>query len=124
MSKVNDIRIVRADQFNYAVEKLLAVGDAPSGKESVNKGKLVWKTMGFYGENLRAAALGAIRHGFDPKEGQTVIEELRRVEAAVLAVVNQIKLNPSLLSEAVVENQIEGEEIKKKAGRGRKKKGA
>lgn len=122
MPKVNDIRIVRADQFNFAVEKLLAVGDAPSGKESVNKGKLVWKTMGFYGENLRAAVLGAIRHGLEPKEGQSIIDELKRVEAAVLSVVEQIKLNPSLLSEAVVENQIEGEEVKKKAGRGRKKK--
>jgi hypothetical protein len=124
MAKVNDIRIVRADPFNYAVEKLHPVGDAPSGKESLNKGKLVWKTMGFYGENLRAAVIGAIRHGFDPKEGQSIVEELKRVESVVLSAVNEIKLNPGLLAEAVVENQIEGEEVKKKAGRGRKKKGA
>lgn len=122
MPKVNDIRIVRADQFNYAVEKLLPVGDAPSGKESVNKGKLVWKTMGFYGESIRGAVLGAIRHGLNPKEGQTFLDALKQTEEAVLAVVEQIKLNPTSLNEAVVENQIEGEEVKKKAGRGRKKK--
>lgn len=123
MNKENDVRIVRADNFNFVVEKLLPVGDAPTGKESINKGKLVWKTMGFYGECLRAAALGAIRHGMNPKEAKEIMSELKRVEANVLKALETIKVNPSILIDAVVENQVEGEASVVKAGRGRKKKG-
>jgi hypothetical protein len=124
MAKVNDVRIVRADQFNLVVEKLLPVGDAPSGKESVNKGKLVWKTMGFYGESLRAAVSGALRHGMNPAEAKPILEELKRVEANILSVLAEIKATPTILTDTIADNQIEGEETKKKAGRGRKKKSA
>lgn len=124
MAKENDIRIVRADSFNLVVEKLLPVGDAPSGKESINKGKLVWKTMGFYGECLRAAVLGALRHGMNPVEAKEILSELKRVEKNILKVVEDIKVTPTILTDAVVENQVEGEAVVKKAGRGRKKKGA
>lgn len=121
MAKAGDVRVVRVDSLNFAVEKLELIDGAKAG---VNKGKLMWKNVGYYGNNLRSALKASLIHGADPNETKTFLKALEDAEKRIDQAIDRLMKNPELATTSIEENQIEGEEAVAKAGRGRKKKGS
>jgi len=88
-----DVRVVRADKYNFATERLTRVGEKPNKKGEMNAhaGELRWERIGWYGDNLRQAALQAIKDGALTNECQTILDALSRSERVVLDAIGRLK---------------------------------
>ena len=61
MNIVGDIRIVKADEMNWAVERYTEVETRKDGKLT-GETRREWKEVGYYGSKIEWAFRGAILH--------------------------------------------------------------
>lgn len=76
MPSIGDIRIVKADSYNYAVEEYKTIVAKETKEERKD-----WVIKGYYGHRIENAIKFAMLHGF--KDGPITLEAIRELESKI-----------------------------------------
>jgi len=91
-----DVKVVRDDDRNFAVQRYVAVdikeSGARGGKKTGEK-RLEWKTLGYFGErpeSLVAAAKCALAAGANGRDTRELIASIERAERSIRQSIKQL----------------------------------
>ena len=90
--KEGDVRIVRADNRNFAVEQYAKI-EVRSEAKKTGEIRYEWQTVGFYGERPEALILAcknALMIGANGTETKELIETIQQAEKQIIASVKEL----------------------------------